>query len=301
MMLIVCPVIHSATTAASSEKGADRDDDDERVAPAPQEEQHHEPGQQGSEHRFVDHGAQCRSDVRRLVELVGHQDVVWNERLEPCEVGSDLGDDVERRGVRPLGHRNVDRTAAIDQRIGGGDVRAVGDRSHVAHRHRRARAAADRQLEQVLDRADHGVEGRDARLVADIDAPRRHDHVADRDSADHIVGRQAVRAKPIGIDADDDRALTAAEGRRRRQARQRGESRPDPVERQILDLTEAAPVALEHEVANRHRPGVEAHDERADGAWWHEGARAVDVADRLRESSAMSVPGWKVSFRSELC
>ena len=37
---------------------------------------------------------------------------------------------------------------------------------------------------------------------------------------DHIVGRQLVGAQLVGIDVDDDGPLVAAEGRRRRHARQ---------------------------------------------------------------------------------
>ena len=41
-------------------------------------------------------------------------------------------------------------------------------------------------------------------------------------------------------------------------------------------------VALrENQVANRHAPGVETHDERRHRPRRHEGARAVDVGDRL--------------------
>ena len=96
-------------------------------------------------------------------------------------------------------------------------------------------------------------------------------------------GDMPYDAQPIRIDANHDRALAAAERRRRRQARQRRELRPHAVQREILDLAEAAALAREHQVADRHRAGVEAHDERADGAGRHERARAIDVADRLRQ------------------
>ena len=55
-------------------------------------------------------------------------------------------------------------------------------------------------------------------------------------------------------------------------------------------------LAGEHQVADRHAAGVEAHDERRHGAGRHEGARAVDVADVSAIAWAMSVPGWKYSF-----
>ena len=55
----------------------------------------------------------------------------------------------------------------------------------------------------------------------------------------------AVRAQPVGIDADDDGALAAAERRRARHAREGREQRPDPVQRQVLDLAEARRVSLE--------------------------------------------------------
>ena len=104
-----------------------------------------------------------------------------------------------------------------------------------------------------------------------------------RHRANHFVGRHAVRAQPIRIDADHDRALAAAERRRRGEARQRRELRADAIEREILNLAEAAALAREDQIADRHRAGVEAHDERPDRARRHERARAVDVADRLRQ------------------
>ena len=48
-----------------------------------------------------------------------------------------------------------------------------------------------------------------------------------------------------GIEPDHDRALVAAERRRRRDAGQRGEQRPHAVERDVLHLARAARLALE--------------------------------------------------------
>ena len=50
-----------------------------------------------------------------------------------------LADDAERRGVGPLGDRDVDGAPAVHERVGGGDVGAVADRADIANRDRRAR------------------------------------------------------------------------------------------------------------------------------------------------------------------
>ena len=81
---------------------------------------------------------------------------------------------------------------------------------------------------------------------------------------------------------------------------QRRELRPHAVQREILNLAEAARLALEHEVADRHRARVEAHDERTDRARRHEGARAVHVADGLRQRLGHVGAGWNVSFSSDV-
>ena len=89
-----------------------------------------------------------------------------------------------------------------------------------------------------------------------------------------------------GFEPDDDGPLVAAEGRRRGDARQRGEQRAHAVERDVLHLAGLRRRAREHQLPDRHAAGVEAHDERRHGAGRHESAGAVDVADHLRHGLA---------------
>ena len=97
----------------------------------------------------------------------------------------------------------------------------------------------------------------------------------------HVLGRQIVRLQSLGIDVDDDGVLVAAERRRRRDARQAGEHRPDLEQGLVLDFADALGLAGQHQVADRHAAGIEAHAEGPDGAGRHEGPCPVDVLDRL--------------------
>ena len=81
---------------------------------------------------FDDQAPDGARHVGRLVELVADLDVVRQDGLEAWQVGFDGLDDRERRGVRPLGHRDVDGAAAVDQRVAGLDVGGVFDRADVA-------------------------------------------------------------------------------------------------------------------------------------------------------------------------
>ena len=90
----------------------------------------------------------------------------------------------------------------------------------------------------------------------------------------------------VGIERDDDGALVAAEGRRRGDAGKRGEQRADAVDGEILQFALGASGAAEDQLADGDAAGVEARDERRHGARRHEGAGAVDVADRLRHGLA---------------
>ena len=57
-------------------------------------------------------------------------------------------------------------------------------------------------------------------------------------AVDDLVGREAVGPQPVGVDADDDGPLAAAERRRGRDAGQAGEHRPDLEQRLVLDLAD---------------------------------------------------------------
>ena len=99
-------------------------------------------------------------------------------------------------------------------------------------------------------------------------------------------------AQAVGIHADDDRALTAAERRRRRQARERRKLRPHAVERQVLDLAEAARVAPED---TRYPTGtVPASKRMTNGPTVPGGMNArarLTYPIVCASASAMSVPG----------
>jgi len=112
------------------------------------------------------------------------------------------------------------------------------------------------------------------------DIARRRDLVSLGDRGDHLVGRQAVGPEALRVSPDDDGALVAPERRRRRDAGQRGEHRPDDEQGLVLDLADG-PLALEDQVAHGNTAGVEAHDKGRNRVGRHERARPVDVADGL--------------------
>ena len=93
----------------------------------------------------------------------------------------------------------------------------------------------------------------------------------------HVVGSQLA-----GIQANEDRALARAEGRRRRHPRQGRKQWAYPEERRVLELGHRFGLAGEDEVADRHAAGVEPHHKRRHSPRGHKGAGAVDIRDRLR-------------------
>src|SRR5205807_7979057 len=96
-------------------------------------------------------------------------------------------------------------------------------------------------------------------------------------SSNHLIRRHVVSTQALGVGMNDDRALVAAKGRRRRYARQTGEHGTDVVQGLVLDLTDGLGLAAEDEVTDGHTPRVEAHDKRRHRARGHERTRAVDV------------------------
>ena len=108
------------------------------------------------------------------------------------------------------------------------------------------------------------------------------DEVAGAQGGDHVVGREMVGPQPIGVEVDDDRADVAAQRRRRRDAGDAAEDRPDPEQREVGDLADAPRlVAIDDQVADGHVAGIVAEEERGQRARGHEAPGPDDVADRL--------------------
>ena len=162
-------------------------------------------------------------------------------------------------------------------------------------------AGADRQLEQIVDVRHDELIGEMRVSSPMLTLPDGMMTLPVLTARITSSGDMPYDAQPVGIDADHDRALAAAERRRRRQAGERRELRAHAIERQILDLAEAARLAREHQVADRHRAGVEAHDERPDRAGRHERARAIDVADRLRHRLGHVGAGMERQLQQRRC
>ena len=92
-----------------------------------------------------------------------------------------------------------------------------------------------------------------------------------------LFGRQVVGAQPLRIEVDDDGAQAAAERLRGRRAGQAGQLRPDAEQHQVGQFVDAARLAGERHVGDRHHAGVQRHDERRDGAGREEGLGPVGV------------------------
>ncbi len=250
------------------------------AAPVAQEQQHHQAGEDCTQETLGQHTSHGSGDMRRLVELKAHVDVFGQHGLHARQVFLDLVHDGKCRGVGPLGHQDVDRPPAVDQGVSRGNVRAVLDDADVAQVNVRPRPDGDiAQLARVFD---HCVHRDDRHLVLDAGVAGRRDRVARGEGGDDGIGRQVVSAQPLGIHADDNRPLVAPEGRRRRDAGQAGEHRPHAEQGLILNLADGFRVAGQHQIADRHAAGIEAHDERRHRAGRHERARAINVADHLR-------------------
>ena len=256
-----------------ADRERDVEDHDDDAPPVAEEDQHHQSGQDRAEDalgRQAPHGV---GDGGGLVELEADLDVVGEDRLHLGQGFLDVPDDRKGGGVGPLGHEDVDGPAAVDQCITGGDVGGVLHGGHVADVDRGVRADTDGDGLQLLDVADQRVDRHDRHHLADADIARGADRVAIRQGRDQFVGRDGVRPQPLGIGPDDHRALVAAEGGRRRDARQAREHRPDLEERLVLDLADRLGLAREHKVADGDAAGVEPGDERRNRPRGHEGAR----------------------------
>src|SRR5262249_36928511 len=246
-------------------------------------QQHHQPGQGGADQPFEADAPDGPGDVGRLVELEVDADVLGDDGLHVRQFFLDLVDHRQGGGVGPLGDQDVDRALAVDEPVAGGDVGGGVDHpGDVADVDGRVGAEADRDVLQGLDVVPHHrVDRHHRRLAVDGDVAGRGDLVAAGNGGDHLVGRQVVLLELLGVGAEDDGALVAAERRRARDAGQAGGRGPDSIEREVLNLADALGPALEDEIANGNAPGVKAHDERRHGPRRHERAGAVDVADRF--------------------
>ena len=216
--------------------------------------------------------------------------------MEDAEVFLHEADHGKRRGVRALGDGDVDGAATVDQGVAGHRVGAVDDLGDVADQDRGVLAGTDRDVLEVLDVLDCGVDGDQQVLVAKGEVSGRGDDIRSSESGGDFLGRDAGATKAIRDEVDEDAARAAAEGRRSRDARQGGEERTHGVERGVLQLGNGAGLAREDELTDRHATGVETHDERRYGAGRHHGASTVHVADGLAHGLRHVRPGVELEL-----
>src|SRR6478736_5750552 len=97
--------------------------------------------------------------------------------------------------------------------------------------------------------------------VADADVTRWGDRIAGSQRPHHLVRRHVLGTQLVGIQANEDRALARAEGRRRRHAGQGREQWAYLEERRVLQLGHCFRLAGEDEVADRYATSVETQHE----------------------------------------
>ena len=107
------------------------DDDDQRAAPITQEQQHHQAGQQRTESALQRQPGDSAGDIGRLVEFIADLHIRRHDVLELRDVLLHQIDHRERGSVRALGDRDIDRAAAIHQRVTGDNVGGVPDLAYV--------------------------------------------------------------------------------------------------------------------------------------------------------------------------
>src|SRR5205807_2545262 len=105
---------------------------------------------------------------------------------------------------------------------------------------------------------NHGVGRHNRHLVADAHIPGRADGIAGTEGGDHLVRGEPVGANPIGIEVHHDGALVAAKGRRRGDAGQADEQRPDPDVGRVLNGADALGLAAQHQEADGDAAAIEA-------------------------------------------
>ena len=137
----------------------DVDDDDESAACIAQEDEDHEAGEHGTEQGFEEEVVNGTADDGALVHLVADLDVSGHGGLEDAEVLLHEADHGKRGGVGTLGDRDVDGAAPVDQSVAGHGIGAVDDLGDVADQDRGVLARADRDVLEVLDVLDGGVDG----------------------------------------------------------------------------------------------------------------------------------------------
>ncbi|MCG3163611.1 MAG: hypothetical protein JMDDDDMK_05050 [Acidobacteria bacterium] len=231
-----------------------------------------------------------------MIELEADLDVFGHERLEARQLGFDAVDDFQRRSFGAFGDRDVNRASAIDQSVAGQNVAAIFDHADIAHVNIRPAACADRQIGQLTNVAHDAVHRRQPIQIARAHVARRQNRVARRDGFGHFFRRHRKRTQTIRVNANDDRALVAAERRGRRHARQSREGRTHAEEREVLNFGHAARLAGKDELADGHAARVESHHERIDRARRHERFRPFNVGDDLRQRLAHISARMKEEF-----
>ena len=273
---------HPQTHYRRENRERNRDHDNQSTSQVAKEDQHHQPSQNRAQQRFPDQAVERSNDVARLVEDEIDLDVLRCDIAHRRQSLTHVSDHIQRGRVGPFGDRNVDRTLVVDVREPDNDVGCVGDRADIPQVHGRPCPDAKRRVEQFLNvAAERGVRRGNTNEVAGPNVPRWQHRRGPIHRVDDFVWRQSILPKLLGVDAYDDRALTAAKRRWRGHARQRGKNGAHAVERDVLHFGHASRGARKHQLRDRNTARIEPHDERRHGARWHEGPRAVDVPDHF--------------------
>ena len=166
----------------------------------------------------------------------------------------------------------------------------------IADEHGRVLARAHEDVLEVLDVLHRGVDGYEEVLVAEDEITCGQDGVGAGERGGDFFRGDAGAAEAVGVEVDEDGAGAAAEGRGSGDAGQGGEERTDGVQRGVLQLRDGTGLAREHELADRHAAGVEAHDEGRHGAGGHHGARTIHVTDGLAHGLRHVRPGMELEL-----
>jgi hypothetical protein len=215
MMLIVSPSALSAMIELE-DRERDRDRDDHRAAPAAEEHQDHQRGQRRGDDRLAEHALDRGADEHRLIGEQLDLQLGRQAGLDPRQRRLDPVDDVERRGVARLHHRQHRGALAVDPDDVGLRRVAVAHVRDVADVDRRAAHHLDRQVVQLLDAVRAAVQTHVVLEPADLRRAARQDQVLRRNRVDDVGRGQPLGLERLRVEVDHDLRLLAAVGLRDR-------------------------------------------------------------------------------------
>ena len=138
-------------------------------------------------------------------------------------------------------------------------------------------------------------------VVPDVDAARRDDRVARGDGPDDFVGRQAYARSRSGSTLMTMVRWLPPNGGGDETPGERREHRAHAIECEVLDLAQAARVAREDKITDRHAARIEAHDEGRTVPGGMKARARLTYADRLRERLAHVRAGMKRQLEQRRC